>query len=89
MSSGPKYVRSINGLSGDLIMSLAAQTVSYVQEIPSPVTVVTVNHYLGLYPVVVVQDSAGDTLIADVAYVSADSLRVTFSVPTTGTIYCN
>lgn len=49
----------------------------------------TINHNLNKYPSVTPIDSAGNKLIAGTIYDDADTLRVTFAGPTTGTAALN
>lgn len=49
----------------------------------------TVAHSLGKFPSVTVIDSAGDECEGAVEYLSANSLRLTFTAPFSGTAYLN
>lgn len=51
-------------------------------------SVVTVAHGLGRNPAVTVIDSADDVCTGDVRYLDADTVRLTFSAPFTGTAIC-
>lgn len=46
----------------------------------APALTWTIDHGLGYYPNVAVQDSAGSVVTGDVTYVDANSLTITFSV---------
>lgn len=47
----------------------------------------TITHGLGFRPNVRVLDATGSTIEGDVAYVDANQLTITFSLPLTGTAY--
>lgn len=60
---------------------------SFSQAVVSSSTA-TVNHNLGLYPVVVVRDGSGNVVVPDVQYTSTNQVVVTFGAPFTGTVLC-
>lgn len=62
-------------------------TYTYTQATASAVW--TVPHNLGRYPSVVVADHLGNVVIADVAYLDENTIRVTHATPLTGVAYCN
>jgi hypothetical protein len=48
----------------------------------------TITHNLGFYPAgVVVEDTAGTTVIGDVDYIDTNTLTITFSFPFAGVVY--
>lgn len=49
----------------------------------------TITHELEKYPSVTVSDSAGNTVVGDVKYISVNQLTVTFSTPFSGSAFCN
>lgn len=59
----------------------------YVQAQPSAAW--TIAHNLGRYPSVTIVDTAGDQVSADVTYVDANTVTVSFGFPTTGAAYLN
>ena len=69
------------------IPGATAQTISFT--FSSALAVWTVTHNLNRFPSVTVVDSAGDEIYANVDYVDANNLTVTFATPTTGTVYLN
>jgi hypothetical protein len=52
-------------------------------------TTVTVNHNLNTYPAVAVVDSSGNVIMANVQYVSTNSLVVSFTSAQSGMVVCN
>ena len=54
-----------------------------------PVTVWFIAHNLGRYPSVTTLETSGDQVIGDIAYLDANTLQVTFTVPVPGTAYLN
>ena len=59
----------------------------YVYNQVIPANIWTINHGLGTYPVVVVVDSAGNTFVGDVQYVTTNQLTITFTTVFGGTAY--
>jgi hypothetical protein len=60
----------------------------FVQAFTSQTTV-TVNHNLGCYPDVIVMDTSGNLVVANVQYTSLNQVVVTFSQSFSGTVVCN
>jgi hypothetical protein len=46
-----------------------------------------ITHNFGRYPAVMVVDSAGDLILADVSFTSVNVVIIRFSAPTTGSAY--
>ena len=53
----------------------------------TPASTWTIVHNLGRHPVVNVVNSAGDFILADMAFPSVNVVVVTFSAPTSGSVY--
>jgi hypothetical protein len=55
---------------------------------PTVASVWTITHNLGFYPAgVVVEDTAGTTVVGDVEYIDSNTLTITFSFPFAGVVY--
>lgn len=52
-------------------------------------TQVTVQHFLGKYPAVVVIDSSGEEVEGEIHHLSKDILTVSFSAAFSGKVICN
>lgn len=68
----------------------AAASLAFVQNVPSPMTSVTVNHGLAFHPsgIVCLEADGNSALIGvGVSYPSVGQVVLTFGVPFTGTIY--
>lgn len=63
--------------------------VTYIHDQATPSATWTISHNLDRYPAVSVVDSAGNTVICDAQYTSADSLTITFSAAFSGRAYLN
>lgn len=79
--SGAQGVQGIQGVQG------TTPKTSYVYTQGSPSTVWTINHNLNFYPNLTIEDSAGSIVEGEVAYLSLNSLQVTFSGGFSGTAY--
>lgn len=66
-----------------------AASATYVHNQLTPATTWTITHSMGQWPAVAVVDSGGNVVSGDIAYVSANQVRVTFTVPFGGTAYLN
>lgn len=64
---------------------LSVPTYEHVQGVVSSYW--EVNHNLGYYPNVVIKDSAGSFIEADINYTSINQLIITLSVPLSGVAY--
>ena len=62
---------------------------TFVYDQGSPATVWTINHNMGKYPSVFVEDSAGDNVEGVVAFVDDNNLTITFNAAFSGTAYLN
>ena len=60
---------------------------SYVHNQTSPSNIWNIVHNLGIYPNIVVEDTAGTTVEGDIEYVSANEVKLTFSGSFSGTAY--
>lgn len=60
---------------------------SFVYEQTPAASTWTINHNLGYYPNVRVQDSAGSNVIGDVTYIDENTMRIVFSGAFQGTAY--
>lgn len=83
-SIGAQGVQGTQGLQGPIGIT---PVVSYrhIQGISSAVW--AVNHNLGFYPNVTVEDSAGTIVEGDIDYIDQNSLQLTFSSPFSGYAY--
>jgi len=75
------YVGTIAGGGG------AGATYIFTQS--TPLSTWTIGHSLGQYPSVTVVDSGGTELLADVVYISSNTITVTFAAATSGKAYLN
>ena len=71
------------------ITSSSAFSETFVYDQGSPATVWTINHNMGKYPSVFVEDSAGDNVEGVVAFVDDNNLTITFNAAFSGTAYLN
>ncbi len=58
---------------------------SYLHNQAAPDTVWTVNHNLGFRPNVEIRNAGGQVILADVAHITDNQLKITFAAPTAGT----
>lgn len=76
---GPEGPQGAPGLSG------VGLQIAY----PTPLAVWEVAHGLGRFPSVMILDTANEQLLADVAFIDADHIRISFSAPTAGVVSLN
>ena len=72
---------------GSTNLYFTPQRVGYVHEQPAPSSVWEINHDLGFYPNVTVQDPDGNICEGEISYPTENSLVLTFSTPITGIAY--
>lgn len=63
--------------------------VQHIHTQTAPMAVWTVPHNLHRYPVVVVTDTLGAVVVADVAYVDTSVVRITHGSAFSGVAYCS
>lgn len=74
---------------GKTVISIPITDKTYVHTQVSPSASWIVNHNLNKYPAVEVIDSGGNVVIADVTYLTINSIEVTFASATSGKVYVN
>lgn len=72
---------------GSINKYFTPQRVGYLHEQPAPSSVWEINHDLGFYPNVTVQDPDGNICEGEISYPTENSLVLTFSTPITGIAY--
>ena len=82
-----RIVTSVNGKTGDVIVSSSDST--YIHNQTTASATWTITHNLEKYPSVTVVDSAGSVVIGDVQYISKNQIVLTFQGSFSGTAYLN
>ena len=83
--------KSLEDLGIDTLVEAEIQeaTQTYVYNQMSASAEWTITHNLDKYPSVTVVDSAGNAIMGELRYISANSLVVSFSAPFSGKAYLN
>ena len=90
-TSTPVDSQYLNGVEDALVAGGAGggADAHYVHTQVALSAVWTVVHNLGKFPSVSVVDSGGTELLANVVYIDANNLTLTFGAPTSGKAYMN
>lgn len=74
--------KEVNGIKidGDL---------NYIHDQINDNTIWIINHNLNKYPNVVIQNTAGETIIGKIVYIDSNNIEIHFNLPLKGTAYLN
>jgi hypothetical protein len=88
-ASGADGVAGATGATGPPGQAGAGATITFTFTQAAPLNPWTIIHNLGRFPSVTVVDSSGHWVVAEVQYLSSNSLVVSFNAPYAGTAYLN
>jgi hypothetical protein len=87
-AEGPRGIRGLTGPIGPQgLQGPPGLTDTFVHNQTTPLVTWDIVHNMGLFPSVVVVDSAGTVVLGDIEYISDSELILTFAAPFGGTAY--